>query len=231
MLTEGVDQTEGNSGAGFYQDFYANPEISVSAAGQDVTTNTPGALVQVTVKSGGDQFKGLVNYSYEGRDFVGNNIDEATAARGFTGNPNIAYREAHGDLGGPILRNRLWFFYARNHFRIDKAQSGVPESIATDLGIVDDHTTKETWKASEQRHLHRLLPAPAQAAAQARPVGDHRRRDRRWPRAATRGWATAAGSACGATACSARSTSGSGATTSRCCRPPTTGSARRAPTW
>jgi Carboxypeptidase regulatory-like domain/TonB dependent receptor len=165
VLTEGVDQTEGNGGAGFYQDFYANSEISVSAAGQDVTTNTPGALVQVTVKSGGNDFKGLFNQSYEGRDFVGNNIDDETAARGFTGQPNLSYTETHGDVGGPIWRDKLWFFVSRNHFRIDKAQSGVPESVATDLGIVDDITTKETWKPSANntviayyQHQHKQQP-------------------------------------------------------------------------
>lgn len=165
VMTEGVDQTEGSGGAGFYQDFYANSEISISGAGQDVTTNTPGALVLVTVKSGGNQFKGLFNQTYEGRDFVGNNLDAATASRGFTGQPNLLYRETHADLGGPILRDRLWFFYSRNHFTIDKAQSGVPERIATDLGIVDDHTTKETWKPTANntliayfQHQHKQQP-------------------------------------------------------------------------
>lgn len=165
VLTEGVDQTEGTGGAGFYQDFYANSEVSVSGAGQDVTTNTPGATVQVTVKSGGDAFRGLFNQTYEGRRFVGTNIDADTAARGFTGNPNLLYRETHGDLGGPVVRGRLWFFYARNHFTIDKRQSGVPESIATDLGIVDDHTTKETWKPTTNdtflayfQHQHKQQP-------------------------------------------------------------------------
>lgn len=165
VLTEGVDQTEGNGGAGFYQDYYANSEISVSAAGQDVTTNTPGALVQVTVKSGGNDFKGLFNQTYEGRDFVGNNIDAASAARGFTGQPNLYYAETHGDIGGPVWRDKLWFFVSRNHFRIDKAQSGVPESIATDLGIVDDITTKETWKPNANntfiayyQHQHKQQP-------------------------------------------------------------------------
>lgn len=165
VMTEGVDQTEGNSGAGFYQDYYANAEVSVSAAGQDVTTNTPGALVQITVKSGGNQFKGMFNQSYEGRDFVGRNIDDETAARGFTGQPNLSYRETHGDIGGPIVRDKLWFFYARNNFRIDKAQSGIPENIATDLGIVDTHVTKETWKPTANdtfigyyQHQHKQQP-------------------------------------------------------------------------
>ncbi|MDE3156258.1 MAG: TonB-dependent receptor [Acidobacteriota bacterium] len=146
VITEGVDTTEGNSGAGFYQDYYAQSEIAVSAAGQDVTMNTPGALIVATVKSGGNQFKALFNQTWEGRQFVGRNVDAATAARGFTGQPNLLFWETHGDLGGPILRDQLWFFVSRNHFHADKAISGVPQSVATDLGIVDDVTTKETWK-------------------------------------------------------------------------------------
>src|SRR5579884_254533 len=37
VVTEGVDTTEGTGGAGFYQDFYAQNEIAVSGAGQDVS--------------------------------------------------------------------------------------------------------------------------------------------------------------------------------------------------
>ena len=164
-ITEGVDTTEGSSGAGFYQDYFANSEISVSAAGGDVTASTPGALVQTTVKSGGNQFKALINQAYEGRDFVGSNVDAESAARGFTGQPNVLFWESHGDLGGPVLRDTLWFFGAANHFHIDKIISGVPESVATDLGLVDDLTTKETWKPDSgdtisgyYQHQHKQQP-------------------------------------------------------------------------
>jgi hypothetical protein len=164
-ITEGVDTTEGSSGAGFYQDYFANSEVSVSAAGGDVTASTPGALVQTTVKSGGNQFKALINQTYEGRDFVGRNVDAATAARGFTGQPNVLFWETHGDLGGPVLRDTLWFFGSANHFHIDKIISGIPEAIATDLGIVDDLTTKETWKpdagdtvSGYYQHQHKQQP-------------------------------------------------------------------------
>ncbi len=164
-LTEGVDTTEGSSGAGFYQDYFANSEVSVSAAGGDVTASTPGALVQTTVKSGGNQFKGFLNQTYEGRDFVGRNVDAASAARGFTGQPNVLFWESHGDLGGPVLRDKLWFFGSANHFHIDKIISGVPEDVATDLGIVDDLTTKETWKpdagdtvSGYYQHQHKQQP-------------------------------------------------------------------------
>jgi len=88
VVTEGVDTTEGSGGAGFYQDYYAQNEIAVSAAGQDVTMNTPGAAVISSIKSGGNQFRGLLHLSYEPISIIGNNIDSAATARGFTGEPN-----------------------------------------------------------------------------------------------------------------------------------------------
>jgi len=150
IITEGVDTTEGTGGTGFYQDYYAENEVSVSAAGQDVSMNTPGAAVISTIKSGGNIFKGLYNITYEPQSFVGNNIDAATVTRGYTGNPNHLFYEAHADLGGPIKRDKLWFFAAYNHFHIDEAISGIPPTRARYIGIYNNFTTKETWKASSK---------------------------------------------------------------------------------
>ncbi len=148
VLNDGVDTTEGDGGAGFYADFFVNDEIAVSAAGGDVEMNTPGAAVFSTVKSGGNTYKGLYNLTYEGENFVGDNIDEATSKRGFTGQPNLIFWEGHADLGGPIKKDKVWFFAAYNHFKIDKVISGVRREIATDVGIFDNITVKGTWKAT-----------------------------------------------------------------------------------
>jgi Carboxypeptidase regulatory-like domain/TonB dependent receptor len=150
IVTEGVDTTEGSGGAGFYQDYYAQNEIAVSAAGQDVTMNTPGAAVISTIKSGGNEFRSLVHVSYEPKSLIADNIDDATRARGFTGVPNNKFWEFHPDLGGPILRDRLWFFGAYNHFTIDEDISGVPHNRATYQGYYNNYTTKETYKPSSK---------------------------------------------------------------------------------
>ncbi|MDH4064476.1 MAG: carboxypeptidase regulatory-like domain-containing protein, partial [Acidobacteriota bacterium] len=147
VVTDGVDTTEGTGGAGIYQDFFAHEEVSVSAAGGDVTMMTPGSAVFSTIKSGGNQFRSFNNITYEGASFVGDNIDSQTAERGFTGQPNLLFWEGHADLGGPIKRDKLWFYTAYNHFKIDKAISGVSRDF-TDLGIFDNFTAKGTWKAS-----------------------------------------------------------------------------------
>lgn len=149
VVTEGVDTTEGTGGSGFYQDFYAQNEIAVSGAGQDVSMNTPGAAVISTIKSGGNTFSSLVNQTYEPSSFVGNNADAADAARGGSAQPNLLFWENHSDLGGPIVRNKAWFYGAYDHFHIDKQLSGVPRSVATDLGVFNTYVTKETYKPSK----------------------------------------------------------------------------------
>jgi hypothetical protein len=148
VMTDGVDTTEGTGGAGFYQDYFAQNEIAVSAAGQDVSMNTPGAAIISLIKSGGNRFSGLENYVYEPGKFVGNNIDSATSTRGFTGQPNLVFYEGHADVGGPIVQDKMWFYAAYNHFKINKAVSGVPQNLATDLGIFNNFTTKESYKPS-----------------------------------------------------------------------------------
>jgi hypothetical protein len=150
IVTEGVDTTEGSGGAGFYQDYYAQNEIAVSAAGQDVTMNTPGAAVISTIKSGGNTVKSLIHVSYEPKSLIADNIDQATQARGFTGVPNNKFWEFHPDVGGPIVHDRLWFFGAYNHFTIDEDISGVPHNRATYQGYYNNYTTKETFKPSEK---------------------------------------------------------------------------------
>ena len=149
VLNDGVDTTEGTGGAGFYADFFANEEVAVSAAGGDVEMNSPGSAVVNTIKSGGNKFKMLNNLTYQQESFVGDNTSAALTKRGYTGQPNIKFWEGHTDIGGPIKTDKVWFFAAYNHFKIDKQISGVPRSIATDLGVFDNYTTKETYKASK----------------------------------------------------------------------------------
>ena len=56
------------------------------------------------------------------------------------GNPNLLFYEGHLDLGGPIAKDRLWFYAAYNHFKIDKEVAGVDRATATDIGIFDNLT-------------------------------------------------------------------------------------------
>src|SRR5919197_5829249 len=153
-VSDGIDHTEGVGGTGFYEDYFANQEVSVSALGADVEMNSPGAAIVTTVKSGGNSFKGLEHISYDPGSFVGTNGDSADIkSRGYLcpsnaagnpqcANPNLLFWEGHVDLGGPVKRDKVWFYGAYNHFKINKVVSGVDRSVATDLGIFDNYTGK-----------------------------------------------------------------------------------------
>jgi hypothetical protein len=165
VISDGVDHTEGVGGTGFYEDYFANEEVSVSALGSDVEMNSPGAAIVTTIKSGGNMFKGLEHLSYEPGKFVGSNgAPSDISSRGYLcptnsagqpqcANPNLLFWEGHADIGGPIARDKAWFYGAYNHFKIDKVVSGVPQNVATDIGIFDNYTAKSTYKASSSSTL------------------------------------------------------------------------------
>jgi hypothetical protein len=141
-------QSEGN-----YPNSLSMEEIAVSAAGGDVEINSPGAAIALTIKSGGNTFRSLNNTQWQPQRFSTNNVDPDTSRRGFTGNPNLLFVETHHDVGGPILRDKLWFFVAYNYFKIDKVVSGINRSIATDLGIFHELPAKLTYKLSQNDTL------------------------------------------------------------------------------
>ena len=153
VLADGVDTTEGDGGTGFYFDYYSVEEFTTTAAGADVEMTAPGSLVMMTMKSGGDDFSGMLHADYEHENFVGDNRDADLEARGYTGNPNLLFFETHADIGGPIVRDRAWFYAFYNHFRIDKAVSGVDRSVATDLGDFDQLGGKVTVRLTDRDRL------------------------------------------------------------------------------
>jgi len=161
VVSDGVDHTEGIGGTGFYEDYFANEEVSVGALGSDVEMNSGGAAIVTTIKSGGNMFKGLEHLTYEPGSFVGTNGAASNiSSRGYTcpnnaagvaqcDNPNLLFWEGHLDLGGPIAKDKIWFYGAYNHFKIDKEVAGVSKSVATDLGVFDNYTGKVTAKPSQ----------------------------------------------------------------------------------
>ncbi len=166
VLSDGVDSTEATGGTGFYYDYYAAEEFQVSAAGADVEMTSPGYLVSMSIKGGGNELSGLYHIDFENDAMVGQNTDDDLKARGacrsradgseFCGNPNLLFWEGHVDLGGPIMKDKLWFYGAYNHFKIDKAIVGVdPEQTinglpTTDVGLFDNYTGKISYQFTQK---------------------------------------------------------------------------------
>jgi hypothetical protein len=126
---DGVDTREDAGGAGFYYDYGAFQEVQIKAMGSDAEMATPGTQFIGILKSGGDQFHGSGYFAWETPSLQSDNVTDELRAKGVKeGNPLKAYRDGNIDLGGPVLKRKLWFYGSyRNQF----IQQGVLGYIAS----------------------------------------------------------------------------------------------------
>src|SRR5205809_680014 len=94
-------------------------DVQVKTGGVDASAPMgTGLNINVTTKSGGNTFKGSGAFAYQPEGWNGNNVANCSASAGCHpepaatgGTPTTAIvRQFDGGLGGPIRRDRIWFF-------------------------------------------------------------------------------------------------------------------------
>lgn len=131
-----TDMAAGSS-PGYY-DFDAFEEIQISTGGGDASQEAGGVAINLIVKSGGNNFRGGAKYVYVGDAMQGNNIDaDLQRQNAGRGNPIKSIREYGFDLGGPIMRNRAWFWGAWSGNDITVGQVGFLKPGCTDPNSSD----------------------------------------------------------------------------------------------
>src|SRR5688572_16947042 len=120
---EGIDTTEGTSANAGYFDFGSFEEFQVGGAGSDASSFAGGAVLSISVKSGADRFKGSWYSDWEGDATISDNVpDNLRVSRqpdgdGFfvrealeRGNPIEKQYDINWDVGGPIWKQKAWFY-------------------------------------------------------------------------------------------------------------------------
>jgi hypothetical protein len=129
---EGIDTTEGTNANAGYFDFGSFEEFQVGGAGADASAFAGGAVLSISVKSGGDRFSGSWYSDYVSESQVADNVpdylkttntpnDDGFYSRnglcfdrsGETicrGNAVKEQYDLNGDIGGPIVKQKAWFF-------------------------------------------------------------------------------------------------------------------------
>jgi hypothetical protein len=122
VLIEGINTTEGTGGAGFYFDYSSLEEVFLGTSGQSAEMPNPGVQSQFIAKSGGNQFGGEVYADWYNNSLQGSNIpDDYIAPTAFNNSPIREhsneidrYYNYSINVGGPVLRDKVWWFGTYN---------------------------------------------------------------------------------------------------------------------
>jgi len=98
----------------FFGDYNTYEQVQVSAAAKGAEAQSPGVTISFVIKSGGNKFSGMYLGAWQDGAFQGNNVTQELKDRGFNPGNNkfTRYNDVSLDLGGPILRDKLWFYAA-----------------------------------------------------------------------------------------------------------------------
>lgn len=129
---EGIDTTEGTAANAGYFDFGSFEEFQVGGAGADSGAFAGGAVLSVSVKSGGDRFAGTWYSDFVGENFLSDNVPDYLRTAntpnrdGFFSRAGLCFQRSgetickgnatkkqydlNGDIGGPMWKGKAWFF-------------------------------------------------------------------------------------------------------------------------
>ena len=84
------------------------------------TGRNSGAAINVVTRSGTNSLKGTARYDFRDEQFDAPNYFAAKDAGGNRIKPPLEFRNFEGALGGPIRKNRLFFFAGQQHRTINR---------------------------------------------------------------------------------------------------------------
>jgi hypothetical protein len=154
-LIEGINTTEGTSAAGFYLDYGSFEEVFIGAAANSAEMPNPGVLTQFVGKSGGNRFSTNVYYDFETEDIQGKNLESDQIGVGKLRDENAnrlsSYYNLNVGVGGPAIRDRLWFFgaYYRQRNEVAQPASGVILDGTPFPTLLFNYTGKVTYSLTQ----------------------------------------------------------------------------------
>ncbi|HYB94280.1 MAG TPA: carboxypeptidase regulatory-like domain-containing protein [Vicinamibacterales bacterium] len=123
VLVDGL-MTNGLMGDGAVQAYHneaMSQEMVYQTAGGAAETLTGGITMNLVPKDGGNQFRGGAKWARSPASWQGDNLTQRLKDMGVTGVDRIDhFEEFNIEQGGPIVRNRLWFFGAFRQAYYDK---------------------------------------------------------------------------------------------------------------
>jgi len=140
--------------------FASFEEVDVKSFGNTAEVASPVAAINMVVKSGGNDFHSRSAQYFQGSSLQSNNIDADLRRQGITAGDAIVWQnDLTTDIGGRIIRDKLWFYYALKDVRAARTVPGFVTGPGPDgrfltgdepIGKVLDGAPAQTIKISFQ---------------------------------------------------------------------------------
>jgi hypothetical protein len=129
MTVNGLTVAAAFNGGGvssYILDTVNSDEVSVTVSGGMGESDTGGPVMNLVPRAGGNLFRGTAFYNSAGDWSRGDNVSDEQRAAGITETPGIlkAY-DASLSYGGPIKRDRLWFYGSIRQLNTETAVEGI----------------------------------------------------------------------------------------------------------
>jgi hypothetical protein len=145
-----VTDNSNNGASQFYFDVDSFDEMQVQTSSHNAEVQTPGMVINVVPKSGSNQFRGAGSVYFGNESLQSNNVDDDLRARGVDRASNLnEYLDAGFDIGGPIVRDKLWFWGAYRWQEVENFITGTSNPDGTfpiDRTVLWYPSVKISWR-------------------------------------------------------------------------------------
>jgi hypothetical protein len=144
-------------------------EVDIALSGQTGESGTNGVLANMIPKSGGNTFHGSILGNGSGPGLQSSNITQRLIDRGLAGAPSSlkTLYDVNGAIGGPIKRDKLWFYFTSRYFTNESYIAGLfyPVDPSAAIRVEDkshqanlgtwtrDNNLRLTWAMSQKSKI------------------------------------------------------------------------------
>jgi carboxypeptidase family protein len=195
---EGIVTTEAAAGGQevAYSDATSFDDMVMNVLGNGADMPNPGTLTKVVSKSGSNQYRGRMYLDYQDHNMEGHNIDAAQLALGLKtvgtvpiqdSNRTIEFRDFSGDLGGHLIKDKLWWYGAyRREFESQNELTLLDDiheltlhvrTLKADVAPKQGHKFSAYWFRGTKHQNHAILANLSDTAV----VTADALREQQWP--------------------------------------------------
>ena len=145
-----TDTTSGGASSSYF-DFDAFDEVAVNTGGNDLKVQTGGLGINFVTRRGTNQFKGSARYTINNHSMESSNlpselVGDARLLGSDKANHSDKITDWGFDIGGPIVKDRLWFWgsYGKQDIRIVRLAQTFDETFLKNTNI------KVNWSATKK---------------------------------------------------------------------------------